>query len=41
MYVNPFVAGIIITLMTECILAIISAIVVSSKKNNNGGNNNG
>lgn len=32
MYINPFVAGVLVTIMSECIIVIASAIITSYKK---------
>lgn len=33
MYINPFVAGVLVTIMSECIIVIAGAITTSYKKN--------
>lgn len=32
MYINPFVAGVLVTIMSECIIVIAPAIITSYKK---------
>lgn len=34
MYINPFVAGVLVTIMSECIIVIAGAIITSYKKKN-------
>ena len=37
MYINPFVAGILVTVMVELIIVIACAVITNAKKRNNGG----
>lgn len=37
MYINPFVAGILVTVMVELIIVIAGAVIANAKKKNNGG----
>lgn len=37
MYINPFVAGILVTVMVELIIVITGAVITNAKKKNNGG----
>ncbi len=32
MYINPFIAGIIFTILVELVLFILSAVIISDKK---------
>jgi len=32
MYINPFVAGILVTLMTEIVIVLAAAIIANAKK---------
>lgn len=32
MYINPFIAGILVTIMVECVIVIAGAIIVNNKK---------
>ena len=37
MYINPFIAGILVTIMTEIILIMATALTTHINKRNNGG----
>ncbi len=37
MYINQFVAGILVTVMVELIIIIAGAVIINAKEKNNGG----
>lgn len=41
MYIDRFVAGILVTVMVELVIIIANAVIINTKNKNNGGKNNG